>query len=77
MITIDTNKFDCNTNSYKPHSKQQVTAEQAQQIIDIMKKKVVVEGFYEHRFSLNGQVLAIYTLHVDLKGFIESFKQPS
>ena len=64
-------------NTWQPYCKQEITVEQAQQIIEIMKQRKPVQGFYQHSFTLHGQVFVIDTLHVDLKGFIESFKQPS
>jgi hypothetical protein len=53
---------------------QQVTEKEAKQIIDIMKQRPPVQGFYQHVFRLAGQVFVIDTLHFDLKGFIQSFK---
>lgn len=75
MITIECTKFNPHTNSYQPHCRQQVTEEEAKKIIEIMKRRASCEGFYRHRFTIENQVFVISTLHVDLKGFIESFKQ--
>lgn len=75
MITIECKKFSSLTNSWQYYCKQQITEAQASQIIEIMKQRKPVQGFYQHSFTLHGQVFVIDTLHVDLKGFIESFKQ--
>lgn len=77
MITIECKKFSSLTLTYQFYCVQQITVEQAQQIIEVMKKRRPVQGFYQHCFKLGGQVFVIDTLHVDLKGFIESFKQAS
>lgn len=74
MITIECKKFSSLTNSWQPYTIQEITVEQAQQIIEVMKIRRPVQGFYQHSFKLGGQVFIIDTLHVDLKGFIESFK---
>lgn len=74
MITIECKKFSSLTNSWQPYTIQQITVEQALQIIEVMKKRRPVQGFYQHSFKLGDQVFVIDTLHVDLKGFIESFK---
>jgi hypothetical protein len=75
MITIQCNKFSSLNNTWQPYCKQEITEDQARQIIEIMKHRKPVQGFYQHSFTLGGQVFVIDTLHVDLKGFIESFKQ--
>jgi hypothetical protein len=77
MITIECKKFSSLNNTWQHYCTQQITLEQAQQIIEVMKKRKPVQGFYQHSFKLGEQVFVIDTLHVDLKGFIESFKQAS
>lgn len=77
MITIECTKFNIHTGTYQPHSKQLVTVDEAKKIIEIMKRRISCEGFYRHSFTLENQVFVISTLHVDLKGFMESFKRES
>jgi hypothetical protein len=75
MITIECKKFSSTNNTWQPHHREQITEGEARKIIEIMKRHKPCQGFYQHSFALDGQVFVVDTLHVDLKGFMESFKQ--
>jgi hypothetical protein len=69
-MILECRRFDWHTGAYVPHRKEVIDENKARKIIEIWANKVIVEGFYQYSFRMDGQVLVIYTLCADILGFI-------